>query len=267
MGNITAMKNKFEQEIYFTPKQAAEHVNLSFSTIKNYIYAGKLRTLRTPGGHHRIRRSELLSILGEIPIDNSNMHNALLIDTLCISILGVFKTFGPAGESCILHAQEVSRLASEIARDMNMSVSDIKRIEMAGLLHDIGDIGIDKYIVFKQGKLNSQEYELIKRHPELGAKMLSSIKELKDIAVVVAQHHERVDGRGYPKGLDRRNIQKGARIISIAEAYDSMISSHFYKIPVSKEIALNEIIQKRGSQFDSDIVEHFARVVNNGFHL
>ena len=261
------MKNKFDQEIYFTPKQAAEHVNLSLSTIKNYIYAGKLRTLKTPGGHHRIRRSELFSILGDISIDNKDVNNPSLIDTLCISILGVFKTFGPSGESSILHAQEVSRLSSEIARDMNMSDSDIKRIEIAGLLHDIGNIGIDKYIVFKQDKLSPHEYELIKKHPALGANMLSSIKELKDVAVIVAQHHERVDGRGYPKSLGRRNIQKGARIISIAEAYDSMISSHSYKIPVSKEIALNEIIQKRGAQFDSDIVEHFARVVNNGFHL
>ena len=97
--------------------------------------------------------------------------------------------------------------------------------------------------------------------------MLSSIKELKDVAAIVAQHHEKVNGKGYPKGLDRRNIQKGARIISIAEAYDSMISPHSYKTPVSKEIAVNEIIQKRGAQFDSDIVEHFVRIVNNGFHL
>ena len=261
------MKNKFDQEIYFTPKQAAEHVNLSLSTIKNYIYAGKLRTLRTPGGHHRIRRSELLSILGDISADNMNTQDSSLIDTLCISILGVFKTFGPTGESSILHAQEVSRLSSEIARDMNMSDSDIKRIEIAGLLHDIGHIGIDKYIIFKQGKLTSQEYELIKKHPALGAKMLSSIKELKDIAVIVAQHHERVDGRGYPKGLDIRNIQKGARIISVAEAYNSMVSSYYYKTPVAKEIAINEIIQKRGVQFDSDIVEHFVKIVNNGFHL
>ena len=261
------MKNNFNQEVYFTPKQAAEHVNLSLSTIKNYIYAGKLRTLRTPGGHHRIRRSELLSILGDISIDNINTHDASLIDTLCISILGVFKTFGPAGESSIIHAQEVSRLSSEVARDMNMSDSDIKRIEIAGLLHDIGHIGIDKYIIFKQGNLNHQEYELIKKHPTLGAKMLSSIKELKDIAVIVAQHHEKVNGKGYPKGLDRRNIQKGARIISIAETYDSMVSSHSYKTPVSKEIAINEIIQKRGTQFDSDIVEHFVKIVNNGFHL
>jgi len=242
-------------------------VNLSLSTIKNYIYTGKLRTLKTPGGHHRIRKSELLSILGDMPIDNGNIYNVSLIDALCTSILGVFKTFGPAGESSILHAQEVSRLASEIARDMNMSDSDIKKIEIAGLLHDIGNIGIDKYIIFKQDTLTPHEYELVKKHPALGAKMLSSIKELKDVAAIVAQHHEKVNGKGYPKGLDRRNIQKGARIISIAEAYDSMISPHSYKTPVSKEIAVNEIIQKRGAQFDSDIVEHFVRIVNNGFHL
>ncbi len=261
------MKNKFDHEIYFTPKQAAEHVNLSLSTIKNYIYAGKLRTLRTPGGHHRIRRSELLSILGDISADNKNIQDVSLIDTLCLSILGVFKTFGPAGESSIFHAQEVSRLSSEIARNMSMTDFDVKRIEIASLLHDIGHIGIDKYIIFKPASLTPQEYELVKKHPILGAKMLNSIKELKDISVMVAQHHERVDGRGYPKGLDRRNIQKGARIISIAEAYCSMISSNSYKTQVSKEIAINEIIQKRGSQFDSDIVEHFLKVVNNGFHL
>lgn len=257
------MKKKFDEEIYFTPKQAAEHFNLSLSTVKNYIYAGKLRTLKTPGGHHRIRKGEFLATLGDIVIseENRDRYDLSLMLKLCTGMLSVFKTLHSAGNSLVLHSQSVSILSSDIAKAMAMTDIDIKRIEMAGLVHDIGHMAVEKQILFKSGILTPQEYESLKIHPLAGEEMLSSIRELKDIADIVAQHHERLDGNGYPKGLKEKDVLKAARIISIAEAYDSMTSAHSYKEPISKDKAITELMQNRGGQFDGDIVDVFVKLV------
>jgi len=255
------MKKKIDLENYFTPRQAAEHFNLSLSTVKNYIYAGRLKTLKTPGGHHRIRKSELLSTLGDSVMSKEDTHGLSLMMKLCSAMLGLFRTLGPAGRPLMLHAQKVSELSIEIARAMAMSESDIKCIEIAGLVHDIGLMGIERRMLLKSGILTPQEYESIKYHPTTGKEMLDSVEELKDIADIVAEHHERMDGTGYPKGLSGSKIQKATRIISIAEAYDAMISPYSYKGPISKDMAIAELMQHKDTQFDGHIVELFTKII------
>ena len=256
------MKKKFNEDIYFTPKQAAEYFNLSLSTVKNYIYAGRLKTLKTPGGHHRIRKSEVLSTLGDrIAPTRDNAYEFSLIMALCNAMLAAFKTLGPMAKPLTLHAQKVSELCAEIARAMAMSESDIKRAKVTGLVHDIGHIGIDRRVLLKPCKFTDHEYESVKIHPGLGAEILSSTKGLEVIACIIAQHHERIDGKGYPKGLSGKEIQKFACIISIAEAYDSMTSEYSYKRPVSKDMAIAELMRHRGAQFDGDIVEVAVKLI------
>jgi excisionase family DNA binding protein len=117
-----------EGEIYFTPKQAAEHFNLSLSTIKNYIYANKLKTLKTPGGHHRISRSELLATLGEttgVP-SCEGAHDLSLGLSLCTSMLNLFKALSITGGSMVMHAKRVSSLSVIVAKAMHMNEDDIK---------------------------------------------------------------------------------------------------------------------------------------------
>ncbi|MBU4312574.1 MAG: HD domain-containing protein [Candidatus Omnitrophica bacterium] len=255
------MKKKFDGDIYFTPKQAAEHFNLSLSTIKNYIYASKLNTLKTPGGHHRIRKSELLATLGDRVVLRGDEDKFSLMFRLCTAMLPVFKTLGPAGNSLIMHAKNVSMLSGKIARAMAMSEADIKYIEIAGLVHDIGHMAIEKHILLKSEGLTPQEYRSIKNHPIAGEEILSSIEGLKEISGVVLQHHERLDGKGYPRGFSGEKIKKAARIIAIAEAYDSMISPHSYKRSVSKEAAMSELARHSGTQFDRDIVKIFTKTI------
>ncbi|MDP8230592.1 MAG: HD domain-containing phosphohydrolase [Candidatus Gorgyraea atricola] len=252
------MKKKFEGDVYFTPKQAAEYFNLSLSTIKNYIYAGKLRTLKTPGGHHRISKAELFATLDHGVASSDSLSSAIFLSNITMAL---FNAIGPAGKSLSLHVQNVSELCSQIAKKLGLSDLDLNRIKIAGLVHDIGHIGIDKSILLKSGPLSAQEYELIKKHPTLGHQTLSSIKELNGIADLVIQHHERIDGTGYPKGLKGSDIHVGARIIAIAEAYDSMVSEHSYKTPVSKNKAIAELMQHKGTQFDKDIVEIFTKII------
>lgn len=256
------MKKNFDSEIYFTPKQAAKCFNLSLSTIKNYIYAGELKTLKTPGGHHRIRKSELLTTLGDVMSSGPGGDNEFFsISNLCNAMLAAFKTFGPVGNSLIMHAKNVSVLSKDIARAMAIDESDARRVEIAGLIHDIGHLATERLILSKREKLAPHEYESVKAHPKTGAEMLSAAGELRDIADIVLQHHERIDGSGYPKGLRADNIHNASRIISVAEAYDSMISPYSYKDPVSKDAAISELIKHKGSQFDGDIVEVFVKII------
>jgi len=253
------MKKSFTGEIYFTPKQAAEHFNFSLSTIKNYIYAGKLRTLKTPGGHHRIRKSELLLTLGEDALSRKRLTDRPQQVVLSDAILAVFKIFGPVGESLIIHAKNVAELSIRISKAMGMSEFHLKRIQAAALVHDIGHIGLDKNIFSKKDALTLEEYDSIRKHPLIGKEILNSIKDLEDISDIVIQHHERVDGKGYPGGLYGHEIQKESCVISIAEAYDSMTSPSSYRAQISKRQAIEELSEKKGSQFDKDIVELFVK--------
>ena len=255
------MKKNFNSEIYFTPKQAAECFNLSLSTIKNYIYAGKLKTLKTPGGHHRIRKNELLVTLGDVVYSGPGDNEFFLIFSLCKAMLAVFKIFGPAGNSLIIHANNVSVLSKNIAHAMAINETDARRIEVAGLIHDIGHLATEKRILLKREKLTSLEYEFVKAHPKTGEEILSAVDGLKDIADIILQHHERIDGSGYPKGLKGGNIHNASRIIAVAEAYDSMVSPYSYKEPILKDSAISELIKHKGSQFDGDIVEVFAKII------
>jgi excisionase family DNA binding protein len=250
------MKNKFEEEIYFTPKQAACYLNLSLSTIKNYIYAGNINTLITPGGHHRISKANLLAAM-----DLASNSRVLLAERekMCAVLLKAFSVFGASDRSFLIHSRAVSEMSYKLSINMGLKEEEALLIKMSGLVHDIGHLGIDRRILLKPGALTAKEYEHVKNHPGIGEKMLDSTKELKPIAVIVAQHHEKMDGTGYPKGLKGDNIQKGARIISITEAYDAMVSVDSYKIPVSKDVAIAELMRQRGSQFDGDAVESFVK--------
>jgi len=252
---------KFESGIYFTPKQAADYFNLSLSAVKNYIYAGKIRTLKTPGGHHRISKAAILTALGE-PLSNTekNMRDSLRYN-LCRAILRLFNTFGNQASYFISHSQNVSRLAGITAKAMNMPASDISMVEMAGLVHDIGLVGVERHIVLKGGIITLEEYGSIKMHCIAGSKMLSSINELVDISNIVMQHHERPDGAGYPNGLSSAKIKEYSKIISVAEAYDTMIAKSFYKTSYSKEKAIEELVENSSRQFDEETVKVFIKAI------
>jgi len=161
------------------------------------------------------------------------------------------------------HSENVARYAVIIAEEVGLSAKEIETIREACELHDLGKIGIDDSILSKPTSLTAQEWEQIKRHPLIGAQILGPLTFLNDVIELIRQHHEHYNGQGYPEGRSGENILLGARIIHLADAYESMRSARSYrKTPLSKEEAVLEIKRNNGTQFDPQAVEAFLRVVD-----
>jgi len=157
------------------------------------------------------------------------------------------------------HSERVTNLGVEIARAMGQDEEMINRIRLAGLLHDIGKIGIPTSVLNKKGSLTDDEWKLIKAHPDVGAGIISNIRRMeKSVAVAVRHHHERWDGTGYPGGLEGEKIPLMSRILSVADSYDAMTSRRPYREFVfTDEQAMGELKDNVGGQFDSAVVDTF----------
>ncbi len=162
-----------------------------------------------------------------------------------------------------MHSQRVSFISEKIAYELGFSEYEIKRVKLAGLMHDIGKITINEEILNKPGRLDENEWIQIRKHPENGFKILSTSVDTMEIANAILAHHERWDGRGYPKGIEKENIPIMARIIAVADTFDAMTSMRPYKEVVDESEAIEEIRRCAGTQFDSLVVEAFLRYSNH----
>jgi len=154
-----------------------------------------------------------------------------------------------------LHSERVGKLCREIGKAMNLTEGELWELELLGRMHDIGKVGVPAEILNKQGSLNETEWMEIRRHPEIGYQILRSADEYVQIAEAVLTHHERIDGKGYPRKLKPEDIPIQARILSVAEAYDAMIHGSFYKNALSERSAVKELIEHSDTQFDRNVVE------------
>ena len=161
------------------------------------------------------------------------------------------------------HSQRVTDYSVRFAQYIGFSKFEVAEIEMASVLHDIGKIGIRDDILFKEGKLTSEEYQIIQKHPVIGAEILKPIKSITNIIPLIYHHHERYDGKGYPDKLAGSNIPKGALIIAIADTYDAIRTERSYKKANSKERALNIIQENSGTQFFSEYAEKFIDMMKS----
>ncbi|HOA41185.1 MAG TPA: HD-GYP domain-containing protein [Halanaerobiales bacterium] len=162
------------------------------------------------------------------------------------------------------HSENVARISSLLAKEMGYSNAEIRNIEWAGLVHDIGKILISKRILNKKGVLTAEEYEEIKKHSIWGYEVLVNSEELKEVALYVRHHHERWDGKGYPDSLQGQQIPEVARIIALADSWDTMRSDRVYRMKLSREIAIQELIDNRGKQFDPEIVDTALKLIEKG---
>ena len=155
------------------------------------------------------------------------------------------------------HSMRVTMYSMILAKKLNLDDTMLEEIETAGLLHDIGKIGIPQSILCKPGKLTNEEFEVMKSHPEQGEKMLKDIKKLTLISNWLRTHHEKWDGTGYPNGLKGEEIPLSGRIIALADTYDAMTSDRPYRKALSHETAIDEIKRCAGTQFDPVLAQLF----------
>ena len=159
------------------------------------------------------------------------------------------------------HARRVARMAAAVAREMGLDEQQVLEIEYAAALHDIGKIGVADSILRKAAPLDDEEWKDMRRHSELGYEILNGIDFLRDAAEIVWAHHERCDGKGYPRGLSGEEIPLGARVFSVVDAYDAMTSRRPYRQAMSREQACIEIARNAGTQFDTEIVNAFLVMI------
>jgi diguanylate cyclase (GGDEF)-like protein/putative nucleotidyltransferase with HDIG domain len=158
------------------------------------------------------------------------------------------------------HSRMVGFYAELMAQALGMDPSHVERVRVAGLLHDIGKIGVPDSVLRKPGKLDDDEWAMMQAHPEIGARLLASV-DANDIRTWVLAHHERPDGRGYPHGLGNDDIPIEAKILSVADAYEAMTADRVYRSAPGPEIARSELEKWRGQQFDGEVVDAFLQVL------
>ncbi len=166
----------------------------------------------------------------------------------------VIKTLHAKNEREERHSSRVSEYSEKIAKVMNMNSVLVKEMKTAGWLHDIGKIAISDGILDKCDKLSVEEWKEVKKHPEIGYRILNSVHEFTELSEHILHHHERFDGKGYPKGIAGNAISIQSRIIAVADAYDAMTSDRTYRKAMTKEEAIDQLKKHSGSQFDPRVV-------------
>jgi HD-GYP domain-containing protein (c-di-GMP phosphodiesterase class II) len=162
------------------------------------------------------------------------------------------------------HTSRVGQLASLLAAEMGMRKEEIQLLQKAAILADIGKIEIAESILSKPGALSEQEWKEMKRHPELGHRILTSIAHLRDASDIVLAHHERYDGQGYPRGLKGEEIPLGARVLLVVDAYIAMTSDRPHRKKMGHDMAMKEILRNSLTQFDPEVVRGFVRCEERG---
>ena len=163
------------------------------------------------------------------------------------------------------HSDRVSEYAVLIGRKMGLPEDEIKTLQIGGLFHDIGKIGVPDSILQKEAKLTDDEYSQIKNHPSIGAHILGEAEAFKDIIPIVKHHHERFDGRGYPSRLSGEEIPLLARITAVADTFDAMTSKRSYRNALDIQYVKEEIERCKGTQNNPKIAEVFLEILNNDF--
>ena len=156
------------------------------------------------------------------------------------------------------HSQRVAYLSWMLALASGMPAEQAERVRVAGLVHDVGKIGVPEAVLCKTGKLTNEEFDAIKKHPEIGHRILKDLPLLEDILPGVLHHHERWDGRGYPHRIAGEQIAPMARMIALADTFDAMSSTRSYRAAMARPAVLAEIVKCAGTQFDADLARLFV---------
>lgn len=212
------------------------------------------------------QRDEISALYQEAVAMNEQLYSVL--DELKMNYLSTVRALANSIEASDKytkgHCERVTQYALKVAEAMKFSVDDMLKLEFAGLLHDIGKIGIPSSVLNKVGKLDNEEFQLIKSHPTIGYDILKDIEFLKDSTAIMLEHHERIDGRGYPLGKTGEKLNMLSKILAAADSYDAMTSSRPYRTcPLTIDEAIEQLIRGKESQFDSKVVDVFIELLKS----
>jgi len=256
---------EFLKRVYDMQPKTMRLLVTAYSDVKILIdainYAKIYRYIKKP-----YTPDELLMIVDaaletyQLKIDNENLI-ADLKELFSGTVKAIIEALDAKDSFTLGRSRRVAFYALKIVDKMALTPTEASQIELAGLLHDIGMIGVAEEILNKTQKLTDAEYEKIKMHVQYSVKILEDIKQLYEITEIIKYHHEYYDGCGYPYGLKGEEIPLGSRIIAIADAYDSMVSNRAYRKSLSSDEALAIIKDGAGKQFDPDLVQIFVNIL------
>lgn len=230
-------------------EELLKRADLAMYTAKN---SGKNQTV--------IYTPEVVSIEAVYPTDDRTSTKP----TFAATIYALTAAIDAKDHYTFGHSQKVAQYATSLASKLALDKSHIEIIKEAGLLHDIGKIGIPETILTKTGRLTNEEFEVVKQHVEMSITIIKHLPSMNHVIPAVIGHHERWDGKGYPRGLKGENIPLAARCLAITDAFDAMTSNRPYRSSLSINAALNEIEKNMGTQFDPLIANIFIKLVRDG---
>jgi response regulator RpfG family c-di-GMP phosphodiesterase len=245
-------------------------------TNEESLFAGALlRSHDTPIGYlHMARRAEqppfdagerrLLGIFATqvaASLDNARLYQALK-DQNRQTIEALTEAIEARDAYTYGHSRQVTRYAVRLAQEFGLSAERIELMDFAGLLHDVGKIGIRDYVLLKPGALSDEEFAVMKRHPAIGVKIIERVQGLRATLPIIEGHHERIDGKGYPHGLKGDQIPLEARILAIADSFEAMTADRAYRPAMETERALKILLDGRGTHWEPSLVDCFVELIH-----
>ncbi|MHB8507419.1 MAG: HD domain-containing phosphohydrolase [Candidatus Dormibacteria bacterium] len=220
--------------------------------------------MRQYTSHSRTTINELRAAHAEA--DDANQRLRAANESLDITNEGLLKTLAAVIDARDVylygHSVQASKYAGQVARTLGMTQHEVRTTELGALLHDIGKIGVSERILNKPAKLTDEEYEEIKSHCAIGYELLSNLPQFDEVADIVLSHHEHFDGSGYPRALKGEQIHRSARIVSVVEAVEAMVSDRPYRKGMTPDEVLRELAEGAGSQWDPEVVEIFSGILS-----
>lgn len=265
----TLIKDKFQINILKTSSAVLKNNLIATPLIHEdtigFIITSRDKNLcRKYGNFDSFDLETLMTLAGQIVMAINNIQ---LYEEQQKIVLGTIKSLINVLDSSMpppyTHTPHFLRLVKTLAQEMNMTKKEIESLQYASLLHDAGKINIPLEILTKNTRLTGEEYDIIKRHPIKSAEIIKHLEILKPAVPIIIHHHEKYDGTGYPSKLKMRQIPLGARVMSVADAFDAMVYGRPYRERISAEDALEEIKKNSGSQFDPQIVKCLVSIFNN----
>jgi len=215
---------------------------------------------RSPFNPEKVALCQSIATQAAVAIENARLYEELqqsFVQTIAALAAAVDAKDPYTGG----HSQRTTELAAALARKLGLDDKEIQLLRYACLLHDMGKIGISEEILLKPGPLNAGEWEVVRRHPALGANIVKKVALLQKLVPIIMHHHEHYDGQGYPSGLRGEDIPLKARILAVADAYEAMTSDRAYRPAMRVQQALTTLQQGAGEQWDDKVVDALCRII------